>query len=328
MVASRSTPSRQDAAVERLTNLSFALQGAANSGGSPDRSAAWIRSHVAGYSDKSDEAFTKALARDIATLQRAGVPIVHTGGEDGASYRLDQSNYQLPPVEFSPEEAMVLGIAGGVGTPGGLSDFSLSGWTKIAASGASRNLEGAPVYTAVNDITRLAPEVITFVLAAVRNKVRITFAYRPHPVAETVRRTMDPWGVVNHQSRIYIVGFDVDRAAPRVFRALRLSDIKRSHQPAEHIEPTVDIDKLVKEALQRGEKVDATLHIPEGQAQELESAGERTAEGTVVLTGVQKDWLVRTAAGYAPEVKVLDPPEVRTDIINLLRTAANHNGAE
>lgn len=60
-----------------------------------------------------------------------------------------------------------------------MSDFSLSGWTKIAASGASRNLEGAPVYTAVNDITRLAPEVITFVLAAVRNKVRITFAYRP-----------------------------------------------------------------------------------------------------------------------------------------------------
>ena len=69
--------------------------------------------------------------------------------------------------------------------------------------------------------------------------------------------------------------------------------------------------------------------IPESQANFVwVPAGERTAEGTVVLTGVQKDWLVRTAAGYAPEVKVLDPPEVRTDIINLLRAAANHNGAE
>ena len=163
MAAHNPTPKRHDEAVERLTNLSFALQGAANSGGSPDRSAAWIRRHVAGYGDKSGEAFAKSLARDIATLQRAGAPIVHSGGEDGARYRLDASSYQLPPVEFSPEEAMVLGIAGGMGTTGGLSDFSLSGWTKIAASGASRNLSGAPVYTAVNDITRLAPEVITSV---------------------------------------------------------------------------------------------------------------------------------------------------------------------
>ena len=211
MAAHNPTPKRHDEAVERLTNLSFALQGAANSGGSPDRSAAWIRRHVAGYGDKSGEAFAKSLARDIATLQRAGVPIVHSGGEDGARYRLDASSYQLPSVEFSPEEAMVLGIAGGMGTTGGLSDFSLSGWTKIAASGASRNLSGAPVYTAVNDITRLAPEVITSVLAAVRNRLRITFSYRANPAAEPVRRVMDPWGVVNRDSHIYIVGFDVDR---------------------------------------------------------------------------------------------------------------------
>ena len=88
MAAHNPTPKRHDEAVERLTNLSFALQGAANSGGSPDRSAAWIRRHVAGYGDKSGEAFAKSLARDIATLQRAGVPIVHSGGEDGARYRL------------------------------------------------------------------------------------------------------------------------------------------------------------------------------------------------------------------------------------------------
>ena len=207
MAAHNPAPKRHDEAVERLTNLSFALQGAANSGGSPDRTASWIRRHVAGYGDKSDEAFAKSLARDIATLQRAGVPIVHSGSEDGARYRLDSSSYQLPPVEFSPEEAMVLGIAGGVGTTGGLSDFSLSGWTKIAASGASRNLAGAPVYTAVNEITRLTPEIITAVLAAVRNQLRITFSYRANPATEPVRRVMDPWGVVNRDSHIYIVGF-------------------------------------------------------------------------------------------------------------------------
>lgn len=322
MAAHNPTPKRHDEAVERLTNLSFALQGAANSGGSPDRSAAWIRRHVAGYGDKSGEAFAKSLARDIATLQRAGVPIVHSGGEDGARYRLDASSYQLPPVEFSPEEAMVLGIAGGMGTTGGLSDFSLSGWTKIAASGASRNLSGAPVYTAVNDITRLAPEVITSVLAAVRNRLRITFSYRANPAAEPVRRVMDPWGVVNRDSHIYIVGFDVDRGAPRVFRALRVSDIKRSHHPAEHTVPTETLQALVERALQRGEKVDARLIIPVGKAQELMDAGEKQPDGTVMLRNVDKDWLVRTAAGYAPEVQVVEPGGVRQEVISLLRAAA------
>jgi len=322
VAAHNPTPKRHDEAVERLTNLSFALQGAANSGGSPDRSAAWIRRHVAGYGDKSGEAFAKSLARDIATLQRAGVPIVHSGGEDGARYRLDASSYQLPPVEFSPEEAMVLGIAGGMGTTGGLSDFSLSGWTKIAASGASRNLSGAPVYTAVNDITRLAPEVITSVLAAVRNRLRITFSYRANPAAEPVRRVMDPWGVVNRDSHIYIVGFDVDRGAPRVFRALRVSDIKRSHHPAEHTVPTETLQALVERALQRGEKVDARLIIPVGKAQELMDAGEKQPDGTVMLRNVDKDWLVRTAAGYAPEVQVVEPGGVRQEVISLLRAAA------
>lgn len=321
MAAHNPTPKRHDEAVERLTNLSFALQGAANSGGSPDRSAAWIRRHVAGYGDKSGEAFAKSLARDIATLQRAGVPIVHSGGEDGARYRLDASSYQLPPVEFSPEEAMVLGIAGGMGTTGGLSDFSLSGWTKIAASGASRNLSGAPVYTAVNDITRLAPEVITSVLAAVRNRLRITFSYRANPAAKPVRRVMDPWGVVNRDSHIYIVGFDVDRGAPRVFRALRVSDIKRSHHPAEHTVPTETLQALVERALQRGEKVDARLIIPVGKAQELMDAGEKQPDGTVMLRNVDKDWLVRTAAGYAPEVQVVEPGGVRQEVISLLRAA-------
>lgn len=323
MAAHNPAPKRHDEAVERLTNLSFALQGAANSGGSPDRTAAWIRSHVAGYGDKSDEAFAKSLARDIATLQRAGVPIVHSGGEDGARYRLDASSYQLPPVEFSPEEAMVLGIAGGVGTTRGLSDFSLSGWTKIAASGASRNLAGAPVYTAVNDITRLAPEIITSVLAAVRNQVRITFSYRANPAIEPVRRVMDPWGLVNRDSHIYLVGFDVDRNAPRVFRALRVSDIKRSHDPAEHPNPTEELQVLVERALQRGEKVNARLVIPEGQARELMDAGEQQPDGTVLLHKADKDWLVRTAAGYAPEVQVVEPAEVRQEVISLLRRAAH-----
>ncbi|ATZ05369.1 helix-turn-helix transcriptional regulator [Corynebacterium striatum] len=319
-------PAKRDEAVERLTNLSFALQGAAHGGGSPDRSAAWIRKNVEGYQNRSDEAFLKQLSRDVVTLQRAGVPVVHSSGEDGSMYRLNQDEYQLPPVDFTPEEAMVLGVAGGIGKPGGLSDFTLSAWTKIAASGASRDLSGAPVYVAVNDITRISPELTTAVITAVRAHLRITFDYYATPSSPAVRRTMDPWGLVNHNSRVYLVGWDVDREAARVFRATRIDNVKRSRQDATHLTVPGPLQDLVVEALQRGETVDALVSIPQGSALELAAAGKQREDGLYAMNGVEKDWLVRTAASYAPGVEVLEPAEVRAAIIELLTAERPQEG--
>ncbi|MDO5031594.1 YafY family protein [Corynebacterium sp.] len=311
--------SKRDNTIERLTNLSFALQGAASDGASPDRSAAWIRKHVEGYQGRSDEAFYKLVSRDVATLQRAGVPVVQSSAEEGTLYRLNPEEYQLPAVEFTPEEAMVLGIAGGIGQPGGLGDFTLSAWTKIAASGASRDLAGAPVYTAVNDITRMSPELTTAILTAVRAGLRISFDYRATPSAEPVRRRMDPWGLVTHHSRVYLVGWDADREDTRVFRITRVSNVKRSRQEATHLGAPAPLQEIVEQALQRDGTVDAVLRIPQGRALELSEAGARRADGLVELQGVGRDWLVRTAAGYAPEVIVVEPESVREEIRALLR---------
>lgn len=319
----------RDEAVERLTNLSFALQGAANMGGNPDRSAGWIRKNVQGYQGKSDEAFEKALRRDVQTLQRAGVPIIHSVGEDdGAIYRMQQDEYQLPAVEFTPEEAMVLGVAGGMGQRGGMGDFSLSGWTKIAASGASRDLAGAPIFSASNDITRVDPGVVTAILTTVRNRLRITFQYEHRPDAPAEKRVMDPWGLVTHDNRLYLVGWDVDRKAPRTFRIINVSDVKRSKQAATHSQPTQPLQELVEEILELGETVDALVDIPSGRALELAATGKRRDDGLVELKQVSLDWLVRTAIGYAPYVNVIEPPEARERITAQLRAVAAQVGAQ
>ena len=80
------------------------------------------------------------------------------------------------------------------------------------------------------------------------------------------------------------------------------------------------------EALDRGDTVDALLEVPDGQAAELVDAGRRRADGLLALTGVRRDWLVRTAAGYAPDVVVIEPTEVRSDIIALLSGEESHHG--
>lgn len=308
----------QQAGIHRLTNLAFALLGAGQTG-SPTRSAEWIRRHVEGFpAQQSDEAFSTMLRRDVHTLRKAGVPIIQV--DDGFSIQPD--DYELAEVEFSADEAMVLGLAGEMGQASELGAFARSGWTKLAAAGASRNLADAPVYYANTDLNHLSAESVTAIMACVRNGQRMTFNYQGKPTSEVVRRRMDPWGLVPHRNRVYLVGWDVDRQEPRSFRALRASEVRRSREPATHTEPTAPLQEIVGAGLRRGRKlIDATVTVPPGMAGELEQAGTRGGDGKLELHDVDKDWLVRTAAGYAPEVIVEKPADVREAIVALLEEA-------
>lgn len=315
--------SKQDAAVHRLTSLVFALLAADKNGGRR-LTPAWIREHVDGYSDLNNDSFLTKLHRDIATLARAGVPLEARQSEEnggGTTYGLQSAEYELPAMTFTPEEAAVLGLAGEMGQASELGVFARSGWTKLAASGASRDLSQAPVFTAVNDLNTLAPEVLTSILTIIRNGFRMTFSYASLPTSEPVRRTMDPWSLVNLHGRLYLVGHDIDRDAPRSFRLNRVSDTRARRELATHPEPE-SVQEIVEESLRLGrQRVDAVLDIPEGVALELSSAGTRRPDGLIELIDVDRDWLARTAAGFAPDVSVVEPADVRAQVADLLQGA-------
>lgn len=296
--------------VQRLTNLAFALLGAGQV-----RTPDWIRRHVEGYPPgQSQEAFRRMLSRDVQTLRRAGVPVIQTDG-----YGIVEDDYELPEVSFTPEEATVLGLAGEMGQAGELGLFGRSGWTKIAAAGADRDVSEAPVYTAETDLNRIPAATLTAVLTCVRAQKRMRFDYQAAPTTARIRRTMDPWGVVVLNSRVYVVGWDVERQNPRSFRMLRISDVKASHDPPTHTHATAPLQEIVAAGLKQGrDYVDAVVRVPHGMAKELVDAGERAGE-LVRMSQVDQDWLVRTAAGYAPEVEVREPADVRALIVDLLK---------
>ena len=310
-------------AVQRLTRLVFALLDADRQGGRM-LTPAWIRTHVDGYQDISDDAFLTKLHRDIDTLARAGVPLESRQSRDGegTSYRLQSEQYELPEITFTPEEAAVLGLAGEMGQTSELGVFARSGWTKLAASGVSRDLSQAPVFAAVNDLTSLSPVVLTDILTIVRAGYRMTFDYAATPTAEPVRRVMDPWGLVTLHDRLYLVGHDIDRDAPRSFRIRRINNVRARREKATHPTPPTSLQHIVEESLKYGrQRVDAVLTIPEGTAHELAAAGHRRTDGRVELVDVDRDWLARTAAGFAPAVIVHEPSDIRHDIVELLRKA-------
>lgn len=295
---------KADDILYRQTNLTFALLGS-----NRPRSREWIRTHVDGYQNVTE----KTLQRDIQFLRGIGVPVSVTHDE----IAIEQDDYELPSVTFTPAEATAIGMAGELGRAGALSAFTRSGWTKIAAAGARRTLGDTPVaHTSFNDTTRLSPQFLTTILQAVARRRRITFTYLADPKAEPATRTMDPWGLVPIDGHVYLVGYDIDRNAPRSFRAVRVSDVAYAGD-ASH-PPVADLQEIVRGSLTaRKELVDAVLTVAGNRGGEL---GE-PVDGRLTLTGVDADWLVRTAASYAPDVVVESPPEIRSRVVALLKEA-------
>ncbi|QGU04594.1 helix-turn-helix transcriptional regulator [Corynebacterium comes] len=310
-------------AVSRLTNLVFALIDADRNGGRM-LTPAWIREHVNGYQGLQDDAFLTKLRRDIATLGRAGVPLTSSPSGDGVTtYRLLSDQYDLPEVTFTPEEAAVLGLAGEMGQSSELGAFARSGWTKLAASGVSRDLSQAPVFTNVNDLHRLPPELLKDTLTIIRQGLRMTFDYLATPTSEPVRRVMDAWSLVPLHDRFYLVGHDIERDEPRCFRIRRIRNVRALRTRATHTEPPENPQDIVEKSLRVGRRrIDAVLSIPPGTALELAEAGTRRHDGLVELLDVDRDWLARTAAGFAPAVVVHEPADVRADILALLKDVA------
>src|ERR671919_428578 len=54
--------------------------------------------------------------------------------------------------------------------------------------------------------------------AAARDRRRLEFDYQRPDEEVPARRRVQPWGVVAWHGRWYLVGLDLDRQAPRVFR--------------------------------------------------------------------------------------------------------------
>lgn len=307
----------EDPQLERLTNLTFAFLDADRSG-RRFLNNDWVRKHVKGYDRGGREATAKLLKRDLALLLRAGVPIETIAGEEGNRYRLQKDDYALPEVNFTPEEATMLGLAGEIGQHGELAAFARSGWTKLAASGAARTLEQIPALHSFNDLSRLSAEQLDILLVACREHHRIRFSYRSDRVSEPMLRTMDPWGIVNHRNRLYLVGHDLDRGAHRSFRLFRVTDIEEVGDATHHQEGR-NLQELVEQGLRNQKSmVDALVLIPGEGAQVIKDQGHEESPGRWRLVDVDRDWLVRTIAGYGPEVVLLAPEEAREEVRALL----------
>jgi predicted DNA-binding transcriptional regulator YafY len=180
------------------------------------RSARWLAERF--------EVSARTIERDISELQQSGVPVWAEAGRTGG-YCLDKER-TLPPVNFTPGEAMALAVAlrGVAGTPFGQDGAAalrkvLAAMRKDDAD-AARDL-AARVYLVGDADPAPMPALITDALAA-RRVLRIGYADRHGLVT---RRDIEPLGYVGTAERWYLLAWCRLRGAVRAFRTDRITTV-------------------------------------------------------------------------------------------------------
>jgi predicted DNA-binding transcriptional regulator YafY len=259
-------------------------------------------------------------------LQELGVPVESEAGRYGG-YRL-RRGYKLPPMMFTEEEALALTL--------GLLVTRRMGFTETAPSvegalakldrvlpdslrGRVQAVQGALAFTPMGS-TRQPSDAATLLAlsTAAQSNRRVWLRYRS--AEDETQREIDPYGIVHHQGRWYVVGWCHLREDVRMFRLDRILGL--APRETGFVRPLdFDCADFVLESLARvpyGWPIEVLLELPLAEARRRVAPDvgllTETPDGTCVLLRTQAeelDWMVRMLIHIGCGFRVLHPPELR-----------------
>lgn len=310
---------------ERLVNLVICLLSTRRY-----LTAAQIAATVPGYEHDPDdprdhEAFQRKFERDKAELRELGVPL-ETGTasvfDSEPGYRIAHREYALPDIPLEPDEAAAVGIAARLWQHAGLAAAASSGLAKLRAAGVDVDPQAT---LGLEPVVTVDPafEPLT---AAARDRQVVGFDYRVPDGDGPTPRHLQPWGVVCWRGRWYVVGHDLDRGATRCFRLSRIVGAVRRAGRAGAYTPPVGVD-LISHVARWSGPVErpgrARVLVRPGRAVGLRRwarpIGSDPDGDELELPYADPDGLAGVLVGYGPDVRVLDPPEVREAVIQRLK---------
>lgn len=189
------------------------------------------------------EVSTRTIERDILALQEAGVPIHGAAGRRGG-YSIDPGR-TLPPVNFTPAEALAVAVALVDGT-GPFAAAGRQARNKVLAAMTSDDLEATRAMARrVRRYGRpdtVEPPVVPLAVqhAITANEV-VAISYRDRNGDET-RREVEPVGVLALDDDWYMVGWCRLRNEARSFR---LDRVRRADTTGE-MAPVRDPEKFLE----------------------------------------------------------------------------------
>lgn len=314
---------------ERLLNLVLCLMSARRAVARAD-----IHASVPGYGPiASGAAFERMFERDKDELRGMGVPIetVFDAHGDIAGYRIARDQYALPPLNFTSAELAVIALAAGVWDEAILGPSALTALRKIEA------VQGEPARTTDDSLVRVqvsaADAALLPLMAALRERRVVTFDYQGAAATHPARRRVDPWGVVSREGRWYLVAYDHDREASRVFRLSRIEGTVQvtAQEQTQPAEPNVDLLALIMQSEPEA-AIHARVAIQAGAGAHLRRMADEPldpfASVEANVTAPNSMHLLASLCSAGEHAVVLEPAEVRAQVIARLQAVEQrHVGA-
>jgi proteasome accessory factor B len=290
------------------------------------------RAHYGEYADdpRGLEAFEKAFERDKEDLRELGV-VIEVGSldsyfDDEQGYRISADASSLPEIRFEADEAAVLGIAARAWEQHTLARATTEAMRKLAAQGVEIDTSRLDL---VPPSLRAEEPAFDACWEATQKRRVITFDYR-RPGEEAATRRLQPWGVVRSSGRWYVVGFDLDRRAERVFRLSRVQGTVTltGKTGAYEVPPGTDVAASARNLVPRTPDVEATVLVRQraGVAlrrqasaieEDVDGPDDRTAWDRLTVSGPARD-LVESVISLGSNVVLEAPGDLRAEVVSRL----------
>ncbi|MDE0545597.1 YafY family protein [Microbacterium sp. C7(2022)] len=290
-----------------------------------------ILSSVSGYRElgeagASKAALEKSFERDKLNLRQLGVPIETLGDtadpEDlrSARYRIAIGEYSLPDdIEFTPAETALLHLAGSVWGEGSMTDAARSGLRKIRALG---NEVDEPIIGFAPRISMREPSFAP-IERAIDQCRSVNFAYlKPGERTPRVRR-VEPLALVEYEARWHVFGFDRDAGAERTFLLSRIvGDVTITRQSYARDKRKDAGERALAGLRDVASRNIAHLEVNPGTEASLRLARRALpADQGLRAPFVDAHIFADELASYGPEVRVVEPADLRDKVIERLQGA-------
>ncbi len=293
--------------LERLLNLTAALL-------DTDRplTADQLRERIGGYPE-AKASFRRTFERDKDDLRSMGMPLqVETipGSDPPAEgYRIRRGDYAGAELRFEPDELAALHLATNLVRLDG-DDTAL---VKLGAAGDST----------ADEVGRVPfDEVLATLIGAAAERKAVAFRYGD------TDRVVEPWRLSFSRGHWYLAGWDRVRGGERLYRVDRLQGPVEVAGPAEEAVGTVS-DPLDLRGWELGDRAPTTARVridadQAAWARHILGQVEEEPGGSVIATlSVRNVEAFRSfVLSFLDHAEVLDPPELRSDLIEWLEAMA------
>jgi proteasome accessory factor B len=296
--------------------------------------------------DAGAEANEKKWTRDKRDLRKLGIPVrfVEDRGDKGA-YVVDPTSCTLPRIDFAPDEAAVLWMAGQAALrthDHPLHDDLEVALRKLALGSKGLPPRAAPLETDATVLEReQAREWLDVLTEAVERRKRVKFFYRK-PSGDVTERHVDVYGYAWRRGHWIFIGHCHLRNAVRIFLLERVQTLALA--PVQKKKHDYEIpDDFDIRSWSRQEPWDYLVHGPTEARVRFRGSLAKIAPQLVPAAEVRTEpdnarvarlvarnlrGLVRQALAWGPEAELIEPPEARRMARQMLDELAGRLAAE